>query len=200
MSKFVGYKTTEKGTELPLLDLRGKPYLQVAHRLVWFRERYPTGNIVTSLITITEDYAIARAEIAIDGRVIATGTKKETEEGFPDFIEKAETGAIGRALAIAGFGTQFEPEFDEEDRLADAPIEVARKATNGAAANSSSIAALANVLVLKGAMSQNDLTAYLEKTYKAPDRKSWEKLPANMLGKLYNDLNTRVKELEGVNQ
>ena len=57
------------------------------------------------------------------GRVIATAHKKETEAGFPDYIEKAETGAIGRALAMCGYGTLQAPEFDESERLADAPLE-----------------------------------------------------------------------------
>jgi hypothetical protein len=57
------------------------------------------------------------------GTVIATARKKETEIGFPDYIEKAETGAIGRALAMCGYGTLQALECDEQDRLADAPVE-----------------------------------------------------------------------------
>ena len=57
------------------------------------------------------------------GTVIATARKKETQAGFPDYIEKAETGAIGSALAMCGYGTLQAPEFDEQDRLADAPVE-----------------------------------------------------------------------------
>jgi hypothetical protein len=53
--------------------------------------------------------------------------KKETEIGFPDYIEKAETGAIGRALAMCGYGILQAPEFDEAERQADAPIEKAKK-------------------------------------------------------------------------
>jgi hypothetical protein len=61
-------------------------------------------------------------------RVIATARKKETEVGFPDYIEKAETGAVGRALAMCRYGTLQAPEFDEGERLSDAPVE---KAKNG---------------------------------------------------------------------
>ena len=60
------------------------------------------------------------------GNVIATARKKETEAGFPDYIEKAETGAIGRALAMCGYGTLQAPEFDEQGRLTDAPVEKAK--------------------------------------------------------------------------
>ena len=61
-----------------------------------------------------------------DGRIIATARKRETEIGFPDYIEKAETGAVGRALAMCGYGTLQAPEFDECERLADAPVEKAK--------------------------------------------------------------------------
>lgn len=115
--------TTPKGTRLPLLDLRGKDYLQVAHRLVWFREDHPTWSIETEALTIQPDYAIFLARVKDEaGRVIATGTKHETKQGFFDFIEKAETGAIGRALALCGYGTQFAPELDEGERIVDSPV------------------------------------------------------------------------------
>lgn len=121
-------KITRKGTELPLIDLQGKPYLQVAHRIVWYREEHPNGDIQTEPIQITEDYAIFKTVIYdAEGKRLSSGHKKETQCGFGDFIEKAETGAIGRALALAGFGTQFEPELDEGDRLADSPIPIAKK-------------------------------------------------------------------------
>lgn len=119
---------TEKGTELPILNLRGKEYLQVAHRLVWFREAHPDGIIKTTMLAMQgegpTEYAVFKAEIYVKGTMVASAHKKETRAGFDDFIEKAETGSIGRALALAGFGTQFSAdELDEKDRLADAPLE-----------------------------------------------------------------------------
>lgn len=123
--------TTRKGTQLPLLNLKGKAYLQVAHRLVYFREEHPQGRIVCNVVSLTDTAAVAKAEIYFVGSkpdgntfeiLVASAHKKETEENFGDFIEKAETGAVGRALAMAGFGTQFEPELDEGDRLADSPV------------------------------------------------------------------------------
>lgn len=136
MANNMGMKITQKGTELPLLNLKGKPYLQVAHRLVWFREEHPVAEIVTDLIKLEENYAVVAAKIMIDGKIVGSAHKKETEDNFPDFIEKAETGAIGRALAMAGFGTQFEPELDEGDRLADSPIEPGKKVKNASTGNS----------------------------------------------------------------
>lgn len=125
-----GVKTTSKGTELPLLDLRGKPYLQVAHRLVWYREECPAGEIKTELCVITPDYCVVKATVTNnEGRVVATGHKREDGKSYADYVEKAETGAIGRALGAAGYGTQFEPSFDEEERLADSPISIPTKET-----------------------------------------------------------------------
>lgn len=121
-----GVLETPKGRKLPLADIKGKPYLQVAHRLVWFREVNPDWTIETEAVEINTEkmYAIFRAKIADpSGRVIATATKAESIKGFSDYLEKAETGAIGRALALCGYGTQFEPELDEGVRLADAPVQ-----------------------------------------------------------------------------
>lgn len=114
---------TEKGTELPLLNLRGKEYLEVKYRLVWFREDHPDWAIETELISVTDVSAYAKATIRDEkARIIATSHKFERIQGFPDFIEKAETGAIGRALALIGYGTQFcADELDEGSRIVDAP-------------------------------------------------------------------------------
>src|SRR5687767_7498163 len=122
------YKTT-KGTELPLLNLRGREYLEVKYRLVWFREDHPDWSIETEIMNVTDTSAYARATVRDEtGRIIATSHKFESVQGFPDFIEKAETGAIGRALALIGYGTQFcADELDEGARIVDAPVQPTRK-------------------------------------------------------------------------
>src|ERR1043165_3828910 len=123
---------TAKGTELPLLNLRGKQYLEVKFRLVWFREDHPDWSIETELMSVTDVSAYARATIRDEkGRVIATSHKFESIQGFPDFIEKAETGAIGRALALIGYGTQFcADELDEGSRIVDSPVPPVNKTNN----------------------------------------------------------------------
>lgn len=114
---------TKKGTELPLLDLRGKEYLQVAHRLVWFREEHPDWGIQTEFVEKSPTHAIVKSTITNEkGFIMSTAHKAETKQGFADFHEKAETGAIGRALAACGYGTQFAPDLDEGERIVDAPV------------------------------------------------------------------------------
>jgi hypothetical protein len=99
-------------------------YLPVAVRIAWFRREHPLWSIITEIEQLANKAVVMKATIKdMLGTVIATARKKETEIGFPDYIEKAETGAIGRALAMCGYGTLQAPEFDEQDRLADAPVE-----------------------------------------------------------------------------
>jgi hypothetical protein len=99
-------------------------YLPVAPRIAWFRKEHPDWSIITKTLKLVDKAVVMKAIIKDDqGRVIATARKKETENGFPDYIEKAETGAVGRALAMCGYGTLQAPEFDEGDRIADSPIE-----------------------------------------------------------------------------
>lgn len=119
---------TPKGTKLPLLNLRGKFYLQVAYRIVWFREDYPFGKIETECIERTDKFAIFRATISIpwnnDYWMLASATKREDSQHFGDYLEKAETSSIGRALALCGYGTQFAQEIEEHDRIVDSPVDV----------------------------------------------------------------------------
>ena len=104
-------------------------YLPVAARIAWFRKDYPYWSIITEVEQLADKAVVMKATIKdMLGAVIATARKKETEARFPDYIEKAETGAIGRALAMCGYGTLQAPEFDEQDRLADAPVEKAKNA------------------------------------------------------------------------
>lgn len=131
---------TKAGTELDILNLRGKPYLEVKYRLVWFREEHPDWSIETEIVATTQNSALSKATIRdAAGRVLATAHKYEDMKGFPDFIEKSETGSIGRALALLGYGTQFcADELDEGDRIVDAPAEPARKPVTKAPAKKSS--------------------------------------------------------------
>ncbi|NLI00504.1 MAG: hypothetical protein GX446_13550 [Chthonomonadales bacterium] len=99
-----------------LITMRdGQHYLPSAFRVLWFRQDHPDWSIITELIEggFQAGWATVRASILSDeGRVIATGLKSESKADFPaGWVEKAETGAVGRALAMAGYGTQFAPEL-----------------------------------------------------------------------------------------
>lgn len=127
-----------------------KDYLPVQWRLVWFRSLCPQGTIETELVLLDLDreteeevfvwnnekrrsekvikkangIAVFRAVVKDGKGGIATGTKSEKAASFADYIEKSETGAIGRALAALGYGTQFTgDEWNESHRIVDSPVE-----------------------------------------------------------------------------
>ncbi len=95
-----------------LTDLNGREYLEVKWRLLWLRTEHPDAVIATELVKHGAGLALFRARVAVPGGGEATGWGSETAEDFEDFIEKAETKALGRALAALGYGTQFCEDFD----------------------------------------------------------------------------------------
>jgi len=108
-----------------LRNLKGQQYLDVKWRLMWLREEHPDAHIKTELVTFREDQQmwVFKAEVIIPDKGSATGHGQETERDFPaGACEKAETKAIGRALAALGYGTQFAMELDEGDRVVDSPV------------------------------------------------------------------------------
>ena len=112
-----------------LMDLKGKQYLQVMWRLVWFREEHPLWNIDTKLEQLTDTHAVFSAKISDEtGAQKASGYGSECDKDFRDYIEKAETKAIGRALAMLGYGTQFAPELDEGERIVDSQVQGKKRA------------------------------------------------------------------------
>ena len=79
------------------------------------REDHPDWGIETEIVNSAPGAVQMKATIKdSDGNILAQGHKAENKKGFPDYLEKAETGAIGRALALCGYGTQFTgDELDE---------------------------------------------------------------------------------------
>ncbi len=104
-----------------IMKMQGKDYLPVNWRIVWFREEHPKGSITTEVVG---EGLIKATVIDGEGRILATGHGTPKMQGVAKSrpFEGAETAAIGRALAHAGYGTQFTDE-DEGEHLADAPIE-----------------------------------------------------------------------------
>src|SRR5579864_2157276 len=124
-------------------------YLPVQWRLVWFNEQCPEGKITIVEKIIEPDREVekevmqwnsdtrrsekitksARGWAYFHVRVedgkgkVGEAVKSESAVDFDDYIEKADTGATGRALAKIGYGTQFAPEFDEQHRIVDAPVD-----------------------------------------------------------------------------
>lgn len=106
-----------------MIKLKGKDYLQVMWRLCWFREEKPNWCIDTELVSHEGESAVFRATIADEqGIKKSSGYGSESKRDFGDYLEKAETKAVGRALAMLGYGTQFAPDLDEGERIVDSPV------------------------------------------------------------------------------
>jgi uncharacterized protein YbdZ (MbtH family) len=111
-----------------LSRLQGKDYLEVKWRLLWLRTEHPEAHIETELVKHEDGFALFRAMVSIPEGGSATGWGSETSNDFRDFIEKAETKALGRALAALGYGTQFCEDFDfatpHNGHVVDSPVDV----------------------------------------------------------------------------
>ena len=122
-----------------LMSLKGKAYLDVQNRMIWFlrdqRDLIARGLATTSYVIRTElveqDRQAGFAQFKTYVRDVlgneATMYGSETAKDFGDYAEKASTKSLGRALAMLGYGTQFAAEMDEGERVVDSPVE--RRAT-----------------------------------------------------------------------
>lgn len=124
--KFMRTLTGDDGTT--------KQYLDVVYRKLWFRLKNPDGKIVKKILKLTDQTAIVEARVylhkedAEDSYIASALAQKyfERESQFgPKYVELAETAAVGRALADAGYGLQFaDLEGEIDPNVVDAPLGV----------------------------------------------------------------------------
>ncbi len=110
-----------------LRKVNGSDYLEVKWRLLWLRTDHPDASVSTELMSHDGQMALFKATVSIPGGGSSTGWGSEQYNDFRDYIEKAETKAIGRALSALGYGTQFCPDFDftgGTNKVVDAPIDI----------------------------------------------------------------------------
>ncbi len=142
-----------------LVNLNGRgEYLEVKWRLLWLRTEHPEASIETELVRLEDHDAVFKARVTIPGGGSATGYGSESAGDFRDFLEKAETKAIGRALAALGYGTQFcqDHEFgggnimgsNGQMRIVDAPVDFAKN--RGQRAGGGNVASAAQAAVDQG--------------------------------------------------
>jgi hypothetical protein len=130
--------TTQFDPSKYLTRVSGSDYLEVKWRLLWLRQTHPDAAIETELVSHSDNFAIFRAKVSLPEGGSSSGWGSEGLDDFRDYIEKAETKAIGRALAALGFGTQFCPDFEfgaAHGRVVDSPIDFASTRGRRAAAS-----------------------------------------------------------------
>lgn len=91
------------------IDFKGKLYVLVADRVLYFNETYPEGSITTELVSEpNSDLVIVKAIVKPNDKQTFTGYSQATwGEGYinkTSALENAETSAVGRALAFMGIG------------------------------------------------------------------------------------------------
>ena len=95
---------------------KNQSYLDVQYRKLWFRLKHEQGKITKKIVTFTEQFAIVEARVYLDrndlednyiSNAFAQRHFTKDNEFGKKYLESAETAAIGRALADAGFGGQF---------------------------------------------------------------------------------------------
>lgn len=111
-----------------LTNLKGKDYLEVRWRIVWLRKDHPEASIETELLKLEPGFALFKATVTVREGTSwqCTGHGSETKDDFGDYIEKAETKAIGRALGAAGYGTAATFDEDPQRAPADAPVDFSK--------------------------------------------------------------------------
>ena len=100
---------TQKSTKLKTVNIKGKPYVTVDERLIYFRKHYKDYALETEVIEKTENTILIKAIISDkNSRIIATGLAEEVKGSTfinkTSYVENCETSAWGRALANFGIG------------------------------------------------------------------------------------------------
>ena len=88
---------------MPIEVQGGKTYIRVAERLVLFEELYPDATLSTKVDYMDGRQVIMKAIITQDGKQLSSGHAHAvfSTDSFTDkLVEKAETCAVGRAMAL----------------------------------------------------------------------------------------------------
>lgn len=110
----ITYADIEKANNtIKTTDIKGKDYAEVNQRIKAFRMVYPTGSILTEMVSNENGVCVFKATVGYNdengnGKILGTGTAYEKENSTfinkTSYIENCETSAVGRALGMCGFG------------------------------------------------------------------------------------------------
>lgn len=106
---------SDKSLSNKAIKIQGKDYVLVSDRIIYFNEQYPSGAILTTILSEPEsDIVVVRARVVPDASVPEENQREFVGHsqavkgaGFINktaALENAETSAVGRALAMMGIG------------------------------------------------------------------------------------------------
>ena len=149
------------------IDIKGKKYVLVSDRVIYFNEKYPNGSIQTTRETVW-DMEIVKAFVVPDiekpTRMFTWYSQAKRWDGFinkTSALENAETSAVGRALAFMGIWVI--------DSIAS--VDEINKAENTAKATPKKVnnwwfqKAISNVEFMKECLDQNDFIEKIKSKY-----------------------------------
>ena len=104
--------TKEEKRKLKTISIRGKLYVTVSERILYFTEQFPNGSIETKILSqLTDDHVFVEAivvpDIAIPTRkfnAFSQGKPSDSPVNKTACLENVCTSAIGRALSLLGIG------------------------------------------------------------------------------------------------
>jgi len=109
------------------IPIKGKDYVQVKDRVIYFNQTYPNGCIQTKLLSEPNAEMVVIQAIAIPdmdkpNRIFTGHSQAKWNDGYinkTSAMENAETSAIGRALASMGIGVLDSIASSDEIRKAE---------------------------------------------------------------------------------
>ena len=149
------------------IDIKGKKYVLVSDRVLYFNQNYPNGCIQTVRETIWDMEvikAVVCPDCAVPWRVFTGYSQAKRWDGFinkTSALENAETSAVGRALAFMGIWVI--------DSIAS--VDEINKAENTAKATPKKVnnwwfqKAISNVEFMKQCLDQNDFINKIKDKY-----------------------------------
>ena len=94
--------------QLPTVDIKGKPYVEVKTRVQWFRKNIENGSIETEILHFDKESIMCKTKVHVNGVLVATGMAHEDKNASAvnktSFVECCETSSVGRALGMLGIG------------------------------------------------------------------------------------------------
>ena len=195
---------TEQKEETPVTPpLIGKdPAMPIAERLLLFRSQYPLWSILTRPLEVDREARFAFFEASIvdeAGRVVAMAHL--SSEGQRNFTTRAENGAIVRALALLGIGTDaiMEPRTAPEPPAVDSGVSggarqpAAISPAENAGGDTGVVAAITALLEKLNGSAKGEWIDYIMHSGKV---KHHRELNPKALVSLHNKINTAI-EMDG---
>jgi hypothetical protein len=104
-------------------NIKGKEYVQVNERILYFRSEYPDWSIQTEIVNIDEDQVLVKAYVYDEDMELRfTGHAHEEKQSSyinkTSYVENCETSAVGRALGMMGIGIETSIATAEEVKQA----------------------------------------------------------------------------------